>query len=109
MHHEGVAVAPRRQELVHVDEGGEETEGEVEDGLVAVEVNEERGLGRSPGEAALAGRHEPGVSAFVEDGGERGGGAVELRELQTLVASPRVELLAIASRSRASMASTARA
>ena len=83
--HERMAVAPGGQELVHVDEGGEELEGQMEDGLVAVEVDEEGGLRGPPGQAAVAFGHELRVGGFVENGGEGGGGAIEARELPFLV------------------------
>ena len=58
MDHEGVAVAPGGEHLVHVHERPQEPEGQVQDGLVAVEVDEESGPGGAVGEPPLPGRSQ---------------------------------------------------
>ena len=81
LRHQGVPVAPGREVLVDVHQDAEQAEGQLQHRLVAVEVDEERGLQSLGAEPPGAFGGQLGVRRRVEDRFEAGQGRVERGDL----------------------------
>ncbi len=107
-HHLGVALAPGREIPFDVRQERQQPEGQVQDRLVPIEIDEERRLERAPGEVTSRRRLRVRRPPASNTSANRLAVASTPASCVAFSSSVRVGLLWIEARSAASMASTAR-